>query len=94
MLSRLRSFVPVVVVAIAALWAGCDQPRAGSSAPASPTATQSVTADSWSFRGTPNGWGTTALMGAILSYWLLAFGIATYRSAARLAPAETAVLQN
>ena len=40
-----------------------------------------------------NGWGTTALMGAILSYWLLAFGIATYRSAARLAPAESAVLQ-
>jgi glycosidase len=61
MLSRLRSFVPVVVVAIAALWAGCDQPSAGSSAPASPTATQAVTADSWSFRGTPNSWGTTAM---------------------------------
>ncbi|WP_251095979.1 hypothetical protein [Streptomyces sp. Caat 7-52] len=30
-----------------------------------------------------NGWGTTALMGAILSYWLLALGISTYRSAAR-----------
>ncbi|GHH77062.1 hypothetical protein GCM10018793_24190 [Streptomyces sulfonofaciens] len=28
-----------------------------------------------------NGWGTTALMGAILSYWLLATGIATLRSA-------------
>ncbi|MEV0481981.1 hypothetical protein AB0I69_15405 [Streptomyces sp. NPDC050508] len=28
-----------------------------------------------------NGWGTTALMGAILSYWLLALGISTYRSA-------------
>ena len=27
-----------------------------------------------------NGWGTTALMGAILSYWLLAVGISTYRS--------------
>ena len=27
-----------------------------------------------------NGWGTTASMGAILSYWLLALGIATYRS--------------
>ncbi|WP_241826911.1 hypothetical protein [Streptomyces graminilatus] len=27
-----------------------------------------------------NGWGTTALMGAILSYWLLALGISTYRS--------------
>jgi hypothetical protein len=30
-----------------------------------------------------NGWGTTALMGAILSYWLLAVGISTYRSAGR-----------
>ncbi|MEU1708073.1 hypothetical protein ABZ478_22265 [Streptomyces sp. NPDC005706] len=30
-----------------------------------------------------NGWGTTALMGAILSYWLLALGISVYRSAAR-----------
>jgi hypothetical protein len=29
-----------------------------------------------------NGWGTTALMGAILSYWLLALGISTYRGAA------------
>lgn len=28
-----------------------------------------------------NGWGTTALMGAILSYWLLALGISIYRSA-------------
>lgn len=27
-----------------------------------------------------NGWGTTASMGAILSYWLLALGISTYRS--------------
>lgn len=34
-----------------------------------------------------NGWGTTALMGAVLSYWLLALGVCTYRSAARLAPA-------
>ncbi|MCZ0991605.1 hypothetical protein [Streptomyces diastatochromogenes] len=33
-----------------------------------------------------NGWGTTALMGALLSYWLLALGISTYRSAARRAP--------
>ncbi|MFG3284571.1 hypothetical protein [Streptomyces sp. NPDC048111] len=30
-----------------------------------------------------NGWGTTALMGAIFSYWLLALGISTYRSATR-----------
>ncbi|KUN75178.1 hypothetical protein AQJ66_36410 [Streptomyces bungoensis] len=30
-----------------------------------------------------NGWGTTALMGAMLSYWLLAFGISTYRSGTR-----------
>jgi hypothetical protein len=29
-----------------------------------------------------NGWGTTAMMGAILSYWLLAVGISTYRGAA------------
>ncbi|MGK5551423.1 hypothetical protein ACSNOI_07390 [Actinomadura kijaniata] len=28
-----------------------------------------------------NGWGTTALMGAVLSYWLLAMGITTLRSA-------------
>ncbi|WP_330284545.1 hypothetical protein [Streptomyces sp. NBC_00588] len=28
-----------------------------------------------------NGWGTTAMMGAILSYWLLAVGISTYRGA-------------
>jgi hypothetical protein len=28
-----------------------------------------------------NGWGTTASLGAILSYWLLALGISTYRSA-------------
>ncbi len=28
-----------------------------------------------------NGWGTTALMGAILSYWLLAVSISTIRSA-------------
>ncbi|MEU6222413.1 hypothetical protein [Streptomyces sp. NPDC047042] len=27
-----------------------------------------------------NGWGTTASVGAILSYWLLALGISTYRS--------------
>ncbi|WP_405875725.1 MULTISPECIES: hypothetical protein [unclassified Streptomyces] len=31
-----------------------------------------------------NGWGTTALMGAILSYWLLAVGISTYRSSTRV----------
>ncbi|MER5200410.1 hypothetical protein ACWD3J_07650 [Streptomyces sp. NPDC002755] len=34
-----------------------------------------------------NGWGTTALTGAVLSYWLLALGVCTYRSAARPAPA-------
>nr|WSY49947.1 hypothetical protein OG999_07210 [Streptomyces sp. NBC_00886] len=34
-----------------------------------------------------NGWGTTALMGAILSYWLLALGISTCRSAKTSAPA-------
>lgn len=36
-----------------------------------------------------NGWGTTALMGAIFSYWLLALGISTYRSGARPVPART-----
>ncbi|MFE3850640.1 hypothetical protein ACFXPN_05785 [Streptomyces griseorubiginosus] len=36
-----------------------------------------------------NGWGTTALMGAIFSYWLLALGISTYRSGALLVPART-----
>ncbi|TDD93424.1 hypothetical protein [Actinomadura rubrisoli] len=30
-----------------------------------------------------NGWGTTALMGAILSYWILAVSIALLRSARR-----------
>ncbi|MYS94694.1 MULTISPECIES: hypothetical protein [Streptomyces] len=35
-----------------------------------------------------NGWGTTASMGAILSYWLLALGISTYRSATRRLPAQ------
>ncbi|NEB01008.1 hypothetical protein [Streptomyces sp. SID13726] len=30
-----------------------------------------------------NGWGTTALMGALLSYWLLALGISAWRSAPR-----------
>ncbi|MDQ1041681.1 hypothetical protein QFZ75_008183 [Streptomyces sp. V3I8] len=33
-----------------------------------------------------NGWGTTALMGAVFSYWMLALGICTYRSATRHAP--------
>ncbi|MGW1273441.1 hypothetical protein [Streptomyces sp. NPDC002491] len=37
-----------------------------------------------------NGWGTTALMGFVLSYWLLAVGISTYRGAARVAPAAAA----
>jgi hypothetical protein len=41
-----------------------------------------------------NGWGTTALMGAILSYWMLALGISTYRSATRRAPAGSPVLQH
>ncbi|WP_449350614.1 hypothetical protein [Streptomyces shaanxiensis] len=36
-----------------------------------------------------NGWGTTALMGAIFSYWLLALGISTYRSGALPVPART-----
>ncbi|WP_371667115.1 hypothetical protein OG985_05605 [Streptomyces sp. NBC_00289] len=37
-----------------------------------------------------NGWGTTALMGAFLSYWLLALGISAYRSGTRLSPARAA----
>ncbi|MEU0967047.1 hypothetical protein ABZ357_17060 [Streptomyces sp. NPDC005917] len=41
-----------------------------------------------------NGWGTTALMGAILSYWILALGISTYRSAARRVPAGSPALQH
>ncbi|MFF7127358.1 hypothetical protein [Streptomyces sp. NPDC008240] len=41
-----------------------------------------------------NGWGTTALMGAILSYWLLALGVSTYRSAARRALAGSPALQH
>ncbi|MFI2641813.1 hypothetical protein [Streptomyces sp. NPDC018610] len=34
-----------------------------------------------------NGWGTTALMGALLSYWLLALGVSACRSARRVGPA-------
>ncbi|MGW5773903.1 hypothetical protein ACWEVY_32735 [Streptomyces longwoodensis] len=41
-----------------------------------------------------NGWGSTALMGALLSYWLLAMGIATYRSAGRRTPATAPALQS
>ncbi|WP_330346233.1 hypothetical protein OHA09_34165 [Streptomyces longwoodensis] len=41
-----------------------------------------------------NGWGSTALMGALLSYWLLAMGTATYRSAAGRAPAPAPALQS
>ncbi|MEU1256288.1 hypothetical protein ABZ445_23665 [Streptomyces chartreusis] len=37
-----------------------------------------------------NGWGTTALMGAILSYWLLALGISIYRSNTRSSMAAEA----
>ncbi|MEU6303611.1 hypothetical protein [Streptomyces chartreusis] len=37
-----------------------------------------------------NGWGTTALMGAILSYWLLALGISIYRSSTRSSVAAEA----
>ncbi|MER6682566.1 hypothetical protein [Streptomyces olivaceoviridis] len=36
-----------------------------------------------------NGWGTTALMGALFSYWLLALGISAYRSAAGHTPADS-----
>ncbi|MEU3829931.1 hypothetical protein AB0F36_32135 [Streptomyces sp. NPDC029080] len=39
-----------------------------------------------------NGWGTTALMGAVLSYWLLALGISLYRSAARHVPVASPAL--
>ncbi|WP_329222736.1 hypothetical protein OG352_36315 [Streptomyces sp. NBC_01485] len=42
-----------------------------------------------SFFYAANGWGTTALTGAVLSYWLLALGVSTYRSAARVTPATT-----
>ncbi|EST36425.1 hypothetical protein M878_02250 [Streptomyces roseochromogenus subsp. oscitans DS 12.976] len=31
-----------------------------------------------------NGWGATAQLGALFSYWLLASGITTYRSARRV----------
>ncbi|MFI1415286.1 hypothetical protein ACH4Y0_35965 [Streptomyces sp. NPDC020707] len=34
-----------------------------------------------------NGWGTTALMGALFSYWLLALGVSAHRSASRRVPA-------
>jgi hypothetical protein len=41
-----------------------------------------------------NGWGTTALMGAFLSYWLLALGISAYRSAGRRTPAGAPALRH
>ncbi|MET8030330.1 hypothetical protein [Streptomyces avermitilis] len=41
-----------------------------------------------------NGWGTTALMGAIFSYWMLALGISTYRSATRRAPAGSPAVKH
>ncbi|WP_328540606.1 hypothetical protein [Streptomyces sp. NBC_00344] len=41
-----------------------------------------------------NGWGTTALVGALFSYWMLALGISTYRSATRHAPADSPALQH
>ncbi|WP_030682416.1 hypothetical protein [Streptomyces cellulosae] len=41
-----------------------------------------------------NGWGTTALMGAVLSYWLLAVGVATYRSAGRVAPSGSPAVRH
>jgi hypothetical protein len=40
-----------------------------------------------------NGWGSTALMGALLSYWLLAVGISVYRSATRRAPAPAPTIR-
>ncbi|MEU9153129.1 hypothetical protein AB0D59_21840 [Streptomyces sp. NPDC048417] len=41
-----------------------------------------------------NGWGTTALMGAMLSYWLLAVGVSAYRSAGRRAPVGSPALRH
>lgn len=42
-----------------------------------------------------NGWGTTALMGAVLSQWMLALGISVYRSAAaRHAPVGSPALRH
>lgn len=38
-----------------------------------------------------NGWGTTASTGAVLSYWILAMGISSYRSAGRVVPVERAM---
>lgn len=40
-----------------------------------------------------NGWGTTALMGALFSYWMLALGIATYRSVTRRVSPGTGALK-
>ncbi|WP_406368839.1 hypothetical protein OG788_02560 [Streptomyces sp. NBC_00647] len=40
-----------------------------------------------------NGWGTTALMGALFSYWMLALGISAHRSATRRAPAVSPALR-
>lgn len=41
-----------------------------------------------------NGWGTTALVGAIFSYWMLAVGISLYRSATRRASAAAPAMQH
>ncbi|OQR59840.1 hypothetical protein B6E66_32960 [Streptomyces maremycinicus] len=42
-----------------------------------------------SFFYAANGWGTTALLGAVLSYWLLAVGVCACRGAARAPAAAT-----
>ncbi|MFG2576672.1 hypothetical protein [Streptomyces sp. NPDC048481] len=43
-----------------------------------------------------NGWATTAMMGALLSYWLLAVGVAAVRRSARVAapPAASPALHH
>lgn len=41
-----------------------------------------------------NGWGTTALMGALFSYWMLALGVAACRSTTRSASVDARVLEH
>ncbi|MEU1535085.1 hypothetical protein [Streptomyces fagopyri] len=41
-----------------------------------------------------NGWGTTALVGAIFSYWMLAVGISLFRNATRRASTDAPAVQH
>src|SRR5437868_1472396 len=65
MLSRPQFSVAAVWAWGCALWAGCDPSGtalSGSAVPVMTSSAQAATVDSWQFRGTPNSWGTTAMV--------------------------------